>query len=61
MAVIEIKSEVPEGVYVMDVEDVEGASLGISSAKGSALVAARKSSPILPLSRYTQAMCRDPC
>ena len=49
MAVLEVKSEVPEGVYVVD---VEGASLGKPKDKGSAPAAASTSSPILLLSRY---------
>ena len=52
MAVPEVKSEVPEGVYVVD---VEGASPGEPKDKGSAPTAASTSSPILPLSRYAQA------
>ena len=51
MAISEVKLEVPEEVYVMD---VEGAS-GEPKNKGFAPVAASTSSPIFPLSRYVQA------
>ena len=46
MAIIEVKSEVP------DVVDVEGACSGEPKNQGSARAAASMSSPILPLSRY---------
>ena len=46
MAVPEVKSEVSEGVYVVD---VEGASPSEPNDKGSAPAAASTSSPILPL------------
>ena len=52
MTVHEVKSEVPEGIYVMD---VEGASYGEPLAKGLAHTTAITSSPILPLSRYAHA------
>ena len=52
MAVSEVKSEVPEGVYVVD---VEGASLGEPKDKGFAPAVASTLSPILPLSCYAQA------
>ena len=52
MVVLEVKSEVPEGVYVVD---EEGAFLGEPKDKGHAPVAASTLSPILPLSRYAQA------
>ena len=52
MAVPEVKLEVPEGVYVVD---VEGASPGEPKDKDFASATARTSSPILPLSRYAQA------
>ena len=49
MIVSEVKSEVPEGVYVVD---VEGDSLGEPKGKGHAPTTASTSCPILPLSRY---------
>ena len=49
MAIPEVKSEVPEGVYMVD---VEGASLGEPKNKGFAPATASTSSPILLLSRY---------
>ena len=52
MAVPKVKSEVPEGVYVVD---VEGDSPSEPKDKGFAPAAASTSSPILPLSRYAQA------
>jgi hypothetical protein len=52
MAVPEVKMEVQEGVYVVD---VEGASLINSTAQGQALAAASASSPVLLLFRYAQA------
>ena len=45
-------SEIPEGVYVVD---VVGASPDEPKNKGSALTVASTSSPILPLSRHAQA------
>ena len=52
MTVSEVRSEVPEEVYVVD---VKGASPGEPKAKDHAPAAASTSSPILPLSRYVQA------
>ena len=52
MAVPKTKSEVPEEVYVVN---VEGASLGEPKDKGSTPAAASTLSPILPLFRYAQA------
>ena len=52
MAILEVNSEVPEGVYAVD---VEGASHGEYKDKGHALAAASTLSPILPLSHYAQA------
>jgi hypothetical protein len=52
MVVPEVKTEVPEGAYAVD---VEGAYLDESRATGYAPAAANTSSPVLPLSRYTQA------
>ena len=52
MAVCEVKSEVPEGVYVVD---VEGASPSEPKDKGYAPAAAGTWSPILPFSCYAQA------
>ena len=49
MADPEVKSEVPDGIYVVD---VEGASHGELLPKGPALVMMSTSSQILPLSRY---------
>ena len=49
MAVLQVKSEVPEGIYVVD---VEGASPG---DKDSAPVTASTSSPVLPFSCYAHA------
>ena len=51
MAVPEVKSEVPEGVYVVD---VEGASPSEPKDESSAPAAASTSNPIFPLSRYAQ-------
>jgi hypothetical protein len=48
MAVPEVKTEVQEGVYVVD---VEGASPINPTAQGQAPTAASTSSPVLPLSR----------
>ena len=48
MAIPKVRSEVPEEVYV------EGASHGEPKDKGSAPVAAKTSSPILPLSPYVR-------
>ena len=52
MVVPKVKSEVPEGVHVVD---VEGASPSESKDKGLISTAASTSSPIFPLSRYAQA------
>ena len=49
MAVPEVKTEVPEGVYVVD---VEGTSSDEPKAKGYAPAVVSTSSPVLPLSRY---------
>lgn len=56
MGIPKVKSEVPEGIYVMD---VEGASSGEPLAKGPDPATASTSSLILPLSHYalvTQAV-----
>ena len=53
MAVSEVKSEVPEGVYVVN---VQGISPSEPKDKGSAPTVASTLSPILPLSRYAQAI-----
>ena len=53
MAVPEIKAEVHEGVYAVD---VEGDSHDDPRVKGHAPVAVSTSSPVLPLSRYAQAI-----
>ena len=52
MAIPKVKSEVPEEIYVVD---MEGVSYGELNDKGSAPIAASTSSPILPLSCYVQA------
>ena len=52
MAVPEVKSEVPEEIYVVNVEE---ASPGKPKDKGSAPTATSTSSVIFPLSRSTQA------
>ena len=52
MAVLEVKSEVPEVVYVVD---MEGTSTDKPRAKGHAPVAASTSSLVLPLSCYAHA------
>ena len=52
MAISEVKTEVPEGIYVVDVDRV---SPNDPRAKNYAHTAASTSNPILPLSRYAQA------
>jgi hypothetical protein len=52
MAVLEVKTELPEGVYMVD---VEGAFPGEPLLKGYAPATASTSSPSLPISRYAQA------
>ena len=52
MSAPEVKSEILEGVHVVD---VDGASPSKPLAKGPALVAASTLNPIFPLSRYAQA------
>ena len=52
MVIPKVKSEVPEGVYVVD---MKGASHGEPKDKGFAPVVATTSNPILPLSRYVKA------
>ena len=53
VAVPDVKLEVPEGVYVVD---VEGASLDEPRAKGHAPIAASTSSLVFSQSRYAQAI-----
>ena len=52
MADHDVKTEVSEGVYVID---VEGGSLDWPRAKSYAFTTVSMLSPVLPLSRYTQA------
>ena len=52
MVVLQFKTEVPEGVYVVD---VEGASHDEPMAKGYTPAAASLLSPMLPLFCYAQA------
>ena len=49
MAILEVKSKAPEGLYVVD---VEGDSLGESLPNDHAPAAASTSNPVFPLSHY---------